>query len=302
MILIAGGSGRLGSQIVRLLSARGLPVRILARDVGRAGHLQGPLVEVVSGDARDIEAVRRALVGVQTVISAVHGFAGTGNDNPRTVDGEGNSNLIRAAQAEGVAHFILMSILGAAPDHPTELFRMKYQAEQQLRASGLDWTIIRPSAYMETWADLLGQPLVKTGKTQIFGRGDNPINFVSVYDVARFVELAVVDPAMKGVLVEVGGAENLSMRQVVQKFEMVLGQAGKISAIPRPMMRLMAVPMRLVNERLARQIQMAIVMDTADMAFDPSSTQRHYPAIAPTSWADVIQRDYLGAALTTALK
>ncbi|PZS02155.1 MAG: NAD(P)-dependent oxidoreductase [Candidatus Chloroheliales bacterium] len=302
MILIAGGSGRLGSQIVRLLTGRGLPVRILARDVGRAGHLQGPLVEIVSGDVRDIEAIRRAMTGVDTVISAVHGFVGTGDDSPRTVDGEGNSNLIRAAQAEGVAHFILMSILGAAPDHPTELFRMKYQAEQQLRASGLAWTIIRPSAYMETWADLIGQPLVKTGKTQIFGRGDNPINFVSVYDVARYVELAVVDPAMRGVLVEVGGPENLNMRQVVQKFEMVLGKAGTISAIPRPMMRLMAVLMRPVNPRLARQIQIAIVMDTADMAFDPTSTQRTYPAIALTSWSDVIQRDYLNVTLSAALK
>ena len=47
---------------------------------------------------------------------------------------------------------------------------------------------------METWAKLVGEPLIKTGKTRIFGRGDNPINFVSVYDVARFVARAVVDP------------------------------------------------------------------------------------------------------------
>ena len=67
---------------------------------------------------------------------------------------------------------------------------MKYAAEQALQASGLSWTIIRPTAYMETWAKLIGEPLVKTGKTRIFGRGVNPINFVSASDVAQFVASA----------------------------------------------------------------------------------------------------------------
>src|SRR5215217_6035645 len=113
---------------------------------------------------------------------------------------------------------------GAAPDHPMELFRMKYLAEQELKESGLAWTIIRPTAYMETWAALIGEPLLKSGRTRIFGRGENPINFVSAQDVARFVELAVVDPAMHGEVVEVGGPENLSMNQFAQTFETVSGK------------------------------------------------------------------------------
>jgi uncharacterized protein YbjT (DUF2867 family) len=293
MILIAGGTGTLGTQVVRLLTAHGIEVRVLTRDPARAQHLQGDLVEIVTGDVRDSSAVERAAAGAQTVISAIQGFSGTGDYNPQTVDRLGNSNLIQAARKGAAEHFILVSVQGAAPDHPMELFRMKYLAEQELKASGLAWTIIRPTAYMETWAHLIGEPLLKTGRTRIFGRGNNPINFVSAHDVARFVELAVLDPAMRGELVEVGGPENLSMRQVVQTFEAVTGKVGKKSHVPLPIMRLMSVLMRPLYPTLARQIQAGVVMDTHDMSFDPSETSRRYPSIPPASLADVVRRDYV---------
>ncbi len=296
MILIAGGTGTLGTQVVPLLTARGLAVRILTRDPARARHLQGDRVEIVAGDVRDRTAVDRAMAGVRTVISAIQGFSGTGGASPRTVDGQGNSILIQAAQAAGVDHFILVSVQGAVPDHPMDLFRMKHRAEQELRASGLTWTIIRPTAFMEVWARLIGEPLVTTGRTRIFGRGDNPINFVSAHDVARFIDLAVVDPALRGGVVEVGGPENLSLRQVAATVETVTGKMGAKSHVPLPMMRLMAVLMRPVNPALARQIQAGVVMDTRDMSFDPTDTSRRYPSIPLTSIADVVRRDYVAGA------
>jgi uncharacterized protein YbjT (DUF2867 family) len=294
MILVTGGTGTLGTQVVPLLTARGLEVHILTRDPARARHLQDDLVDIVPGDVRDPRAVERAAAGAQTVISAIQGFAGAAPTGPQAVDRQGNSNLIQAARVGAAEHFILVSVQGAAPDHPMELFRMKYLAEQELKASPLAWTIIRPTAYMETWAHLIGEPLLKTGRTRIFGRGNNPINFVSAYDVARFVELAVVDPAMRGELVEVDGPENLSMNQVAQTFEAVTGKVGKKSHVPLPMMRLMSVLMRPLNPTLARQIQAGVVMDTQDMSFDPSETARRYPSIPPTSLADVVRRDYAG--------
>ena len=293
MILIAGGTGTLGTQVVRLMAERGVETRILTRVPERARHLEGDLVEVVPGDVRDPRAVERAMSGVQTVVSAIHGFAGSGDYNPRTVDGQGNSNLIEAAREGGAEHFILVSVQGASPDHPMELFRMKYLAEQELKASGLAWTIIRPTAYMETWAAIVGKPLIETGKTRIFGRGDNPINFVSAHDVARFVEIASIEPDMRGKLVEVGGPENLSLKQVAQTFESVAGKNGKRSHVPLPVMRLMSVLMRPVNPTLARQIQAGVVMDTEDMSFDPSETSRLYPSISLTSLAEVVRRDYV---------
>ncbi len=293
MILIAGGTGTLGTEVVHLLTARGLEVRILTRDPARAEHERGDLVEIVSGDVQDARAVERAVAGTQTVISAIQGFGGIDPAGPQAVDRQGNTNLIRAAKEGETDHFILVSIQGAAPDHPMELFRMKHLAEEELKASGLTWTIIRPTAYMETWATLIGEPLLKSGRTRIFGRGNNPINFVSAHDVARFVELAVVDPAMRGEVVEVGGPENLTMEQFAQTFEAVSGKAGKVSYVPLPMMRLMSVLMRPINPTLARQIHAGVVMDTHDSSFDPSETIRRYPQVPLTSLAEVVRRDYV---------
>jgi uncharacterized protein YbjT (DUF2867 family) len=287
-ILIAGGSGTLGKRVVHLLTARGLAVRILARDPERLRRLQG--------DVRDPRAVECAAAGARVVISAIQGFTGSGGGSPSTVDGEGNSNLIRAAKAAGAEHFILLSVQGAAPDHPLDLFQMKARAERELLASGLQWTILRPTSLMETWADLIGVPLIKTGKARLFGRGENPINFVAADDVARFVALAVVEPAMRGETVEIGGPVNLTMRQFVQTFEQVTGKPGKVSRVPLPLMRVMAVVLRPVNPTIARLIRAGVVIDTADMTFDPAATQRRYPAIAPTRLAEVVRRDYRGYA------
>jgi uncharacterized protein YbjT (DUF2867 family) len=295
MMLIAGGSGNLGTRVVRLLTARGQGVRVLTRDPARARHLAGAGVELVKGDVRDPRAVATAVAGVQTIISAIQGFSGTGADNPRTVDGQGNHNLIHAAQAGGAAQFILVSVHGAAPDHPLELFRMKYQAEQELRASGLAWTIIRPTASMETWSAVIGAPLIETGRTRLFGRGRNPINFVAADDVAQFVALAAGDSALRGELVEVGGPENLSLRQFAQVFETVTGRTGAKSHVPLPMMRLLAVLLRPVQPTIARQIQAGVVMDTQDMTFDPAETSRRYPAIPLTPLAEVVRRTYTPA-------
>jgi uncharacterized protein YbjT (DUF2867 family) len=293
VILIAGGTGTLGTRVVRLLTARGPEVRILTREPACAEHLRGDLVEIVPGDVQDARAVQRAVVGAQTVISAIQGFAGTAAAGPQAVDRQGNSNLIQAAKAGAAEHLMLVSIQGAAPDHPMELHRMKYLAEQELKASGLAWTIIRPTAYMETWAGVIGEPLLNSGRTRIFGRGDNPINVVSAHDVVRFVELAVLDPAMRGEVVEVGGPENFSMNHVAQTFETVTGKFGKKSHVPLPMMRLMSVLMRPVNPTLARQIQAGVVTDTHDFSFDPSETSRRYPSIPLTSLAEVVRRDYV---------
>ena len=292
MILVAGGTGRLGTSVVRLLVQRGLTVRVLTRDRSRADHLTGANIEIAEGDVRDSAAVRRAVDGVGQVVSAIHGFAGTKNQSPATVDRDGNHNLIQAAREAGVEHLVLLSVKDAAPDHPMDLMRMKYAAEQDLKTSELDWTIIRPSAYMETWCDVLGRPLLEKGTTQVFGRGRNPINWVSTTDVARFVELAIVDPVLRGEVIEVGGPENLTMSAFVEVFQTVTGTSGKVTHIPPIAMQLAAVTLRLVNPGLARQIRAGIVMDTRSQAFDASEARDHFPSIPMTSLVDVITRDF----------
>lgn len=298
MILIAGGTGNLGQQAVRLLTAQGLKVRVFTRDPNNYPEANTDLVEVVPGDVRDLPAVVRATEGVETVVSAMHGFTGKGDCNPQTVDYLGNVNLIRAAKTSGVKHFILVSINGASQDHPMELFRMKSLAEEELKKSGLDWTIIRPTAYMETWAKLVGEPLIETGKTLIFGSGRNPINFISVHDVARVIDLSISDPALRGEVLDVGGPENLAMRDLVDTFSNVTGRAGTASAVPLPMMRVMSLLTRYLNPTLARQIQAGIVMDTTDLSFDANAVRQQLPSIHLTTLTNMVKRDYVNGLAT----
>jgi NADH dehydrogenase len=170
------------------------------------------------------------------------------------------------------------------------LFRAKFAAEQAVRASGVGWTMIRPAAYLETWLGLIGGPLVANGKTLVFGRGENPINFVSALDVARFVDLAIADPSFRGKVVEVAGPENLTLDQLVEITRAASGRSGRVSHTPRTVMRLLSIALRPVNTMQAGQIGAALLMDTRDMTVDGPAVRAAYPSIPMTTAAVVAER------------
>jgi uncharacterized protein YbjT (DUF2867 family) len=281
MIVVAGGTGLLGTRLVPLLAGQDLAVRMLTRNPDRAEHLTGPGVEAVRGDVRDPGSIRQALRGASIVVAAVHGFAGPGQVSPASVDRAGNANLISAAAREG-ADFILVSVAGASPTHPIGLFRAKHAAEETLRASGIAWTIVRATAFMETWATIMSQPLHSSGKILIFGRGDNPINFVSATDVAALLGHAVTTPSRRGQILQLGGPENLTFNQFAVTLQQTTGRWGTMRHIPRPALRLMALTAAPLKPALARQARAALTMDTIDMSFDPAPTRRAFPHLPET--------------------
>lgn len=289
MILVAGGTGTLGTQVVRRLSDRGLAVRVLTRDPARAARLPDS-VEVLTGDLRDPAAVAAAVRGCATVISAVHGFAGPGKPSPEAIDRDANRALIQAAAAAGVQHLVLVSVLGAASDHPMSLHRAKHAAEQALQASGLAWTIIRPAAYLETWVGIIGAKLAEGGQALVFGPGRNPINFVSADDVAAVVDLAVHDPSLRGQIVEVAGPQNLGFTQLANRLITASGRPSRIRHIPLPMLRAMSLLARPVSPVFARQAQAAVLMNTTDMTVDVSAIRDRLPTIPATTLDKVIRR------------
>jgi uncharacterized protein YbjT (DUF2867 family) len=287
MIVVAGGSGTLGSLLVPLLVGRGEPVRVVTRDPAAAGRkLSG--VELVAGDVTRPEDARRAVEGARVVVSAITGFVSAAG--LQAVDVEGNRILADAAARAGVEQLVLVSIVQASADHPIELFRAKFAAEQAVRASGVGWTIVRPTAYLETWLGLIGGPLVATGKTLVFGRGRNPINFVSALDVARFVDLAIADPSYRGKVVEVPGPENLTVNQLVAIIETACGRSGRVSHTPRAVMRLLSIALRPIDRMRARQVGTALFMDTRDMTMDGRAVRAAYPSIPMTTAASVAER------------
>jgi uncharacterized protein YbjT (DUF2867 family) len=258
MIAVAGGTGRLGSRVVMRLAAAGLEVRVLTRDPMRAQHLSTCAAEVVTCDVRDRANLQAALQGVTVAVSAVHGFAGPGHVSPASVDRDGNANLVDAA-AEVGADVVMLSVVGASAEHPMELFRAKHAAEAHLRASGVRWTIVRATAFVELWAEIMTKPIV-------FGRGENPINFVSVEDVSAVVEQAVIDVGLRGEVIEVGGPQNLTFNQLAILLQNVRGRPAKVRHVPRGLLRAIAP--------LARQPRAALAMDTIDMTFDTAAADQ----------------------------
>ena len=288
MIVVAGGTGTLGTRLVPRLAGPGRTVRVLTRDPARATHLAGPGVEVVRADIRDPASVTCALRNAGTVISAVTGFAGPGGVSPASVDRAGNLHLIDAAARTGAA-FILVSVVGASASHPIGLFRAKRAAEETLRASGVPWAIVRATAFMETWGTIMGRPLRTSGKIPVFGRGDNPVNFVSAADVAALVARAAASPGLRGQLLELGGPDNLTFNQVAVIVQETTGRRGVIRHIPRRALRAMAWLSAPVKPALARQARAALAMDTIDMTFDPASIRQAFPDLPDTDMRSALK-------------
>jgi NADH dehydrogenase len=286
MILVAGGTGRLGTLLVGRLVERGEPVRVLTRDPSRAAHL--PVgVERVIGDVRHAASLAPATAGVDVVVSAVHGFVGIGNVSPATVDRDGNVNLIDAAAAGG-ADIVLVSVVGAAADSPMELFRMKYAAEQHALTSGAPTTVVRSTAFLELWIDILCDTAKNSGRPVVFGRGENPINFVSARDVAALVDDVIGDPATRGETLDVGGPANLTFNELAA----ALLDAGHVRGGPRHVpplaLRLTASTVGRLKPQLGRQMRAALAMDHIDLRFDSTAIHERFPGLPTTRFADVL--------------
>ncbi len=291
VILVAGGTGRLGTLVVHRLASRGLEVRVLTRDPHRAAHLLG-FAEVVTGDVRDATAVTEVVAGVETV-SAVHGFVGPGNVSPATVDRDGNANLTDAAKG-ATAGLVLMSIVGAAADSPMELHRMKHAAEQYAVSSGVPTTIVRASAFMELWIDLLRQTAIRSGRPLVFGRGDNPVNFVSVADVASLIDTVTTESGSRGRTFEIGGPGNLSFNQLATAVQSADGRTRSPRHVPPAMLWLTANTVGRFKPELARQTRAALAMDRTDLTLDTTPIRQIYPSLPNTSLADVLSERGVG--------
>ena len=213
-----------------------------------------------------------ALADVRVVVSAIHGFAGPGGVDPQSVDRDGNANLVAAAAAANAA-LVLVSVAGSSAQHPMELFRMKWAAEQHLRSSGIPWTIIRATAFLELYLDLMRRTAGRSGRPLIFGRGQNPINFVPVSDVAQAVIEATLDSSQRGRTITIAGPGNSTLTELAAMTQHELGTADRPPRhVPRAALHVLAATRIVTSSTLARQAHAALIMDTTDMTAPASRT------------------------------
>jgi uncharacterized protein YbjT (DUF2867 family) len=153
MNLIVGSTGVLGTEVCRLLRAQGQPVRALVRttsDVAKVDKLRKIGVDIVYGDLRDASSLRAACAGVRCVISTASSLTSFSAENTFLLTDLANKDLVDAAAASGVDQFIFVSFSTQLnPD--ADLRVAKRAVEQHLVASGLTYTVLRPTGFMESW-------------------------------------------------------------------------------------------------------------------------------------------------------
>jgi uncharacterized protein YbjT (DUF2867 family) len=279
MILIVGGSGALGQAIAQRLLAQAQRVRIMTRTPDKVEKLQALGAEVVRGDLLEPASLQRACDGVNQVVACAHSIFGRGREASKYVDLQSHKDLIDAAKAAGVDRFVYISAYASSPQFAVVPFwQMKVQVERYLQDSGLDYTILRPTAFMEGHAHaLIGQPILETGKVTLFGKGENPRNFVAVDDVARFVVAALVEGRFHNQALDVGGPENWTNMDVVRLYEKLAGRSAKVSHVPVGLLQVMYRLIRPINPGLSQVIESSIAADVSDATFDPAPMLAQYP-------------------------
>jgi uncharacterized protein YbjT (DUF2867 family) len=279
MILIIGASGFLGGEVTKQLLSEGKQVRLLVRIPSKVEDLQQAGAEVIQGDLIDPPSLVRACQGVDRVLAAAHSLLGKGRYKSEAVDDTGHRALIDAAKAAGVVHFVYMSMLGVSPDHPFDFARRKYSVEEYLKASGLSYTILRPSWYMEQNVHLFnGKSILETGKTSLLGRGTKRRNFVSAHDVAQFAVRALIDPRLKNRTLDIGGPQNVTNNQVAELYGKMIGVTPKINHMPSFMARAMSIILKSTQPGISRIMYLGSLPDDAFCeTFDPAPLLAEFP-------------------------
>lgn len=232
MDLVVGATGSLGSRIAHALLGLERDVRALVRDPAKAGPLQAAGAQVVAGNVKDPASLEAACRGVEVVVSTAT-MSKRGDDSPDNVDMRGTQNLIDAARAAGVRKFVFVSTLGASPDSPIPVFRAKGIAEEHLRQSGMDYTIIQANAFMDVWFPMLiGMPVASGQPVTLVGESRRRHSFVAERDVAAFaVAAAVGNPAARNSTLAIGGPEAVTLREVVRAYEEAVGRSIPVRSV-----------------------------------------------------------------------
>lgn len=245
MTLVVGGTGLLGMEVCRRLRSRAIPVRALVRK-GSAGEaaLRGLGVEIVQGDLRDGDSLAAACQGVSAIVSTANSVLTRGaGDTFETVDRDGHLALIEAARVAGVGRFVFVSVSPGLPaDNP--FVRAKRVVEAALQTSGLAWTILQPSAFMQIHCGpTLGWDFT-AGKARILGSPTAPRSYVSVTDVADLAVEASVNPLAANRHLRIVGPEPLSAADAVRVVERVIGRPVRVQRMPTGVLRVLGKLLR----------------------------------------------------------
>jgi uncharacterized protein YbjT (DUF2867 family) len=214
MILLTGATGTAGSSIAKEFVEQRVPVRILVRDKTKARQFENiPTVEIVEGDMSAPNSLARALDGVDRALMISAPVMDMVDTQHRFID---------ASKAAGVRHVIKFSGLDARPDTTFPFGLMHLEIEKYLEASGLAWTQLRPTGFMQEY--LREAPSIVKDGALYLALGDTRLNPIDVRDVAKVGFLLLRDGGHEGERIPMTGPEALTMADIAERISRATGR------------------------------------------------------------------------------
>jgi len=235
-VLVAGGTGFVGTALCETLLARGHDVTALARNPTDAAVSED--VETVSGDVTDYDSIESAFAGRDAVFNLVALsplFEPKGGDDAHDrVHRGGTEHCVRAAERHDVDRFVQLSALGADPEGPTAYIRARGRAEKLVRESGLDWTVVRPSVVFGDGGEFVGFTRLLTTPyvTGLPGGGKTRFQPIWVGDLAPMLAATVEDDTHVGETYEIGGPQVLTLADVAREIYRSEGKSLRVLPVP----------------------------------------------------------------------
>ncbi|MEH1843014.1 MAG: SDR family oxidoreductase [Nostoc sp.] len=227
MFLVTGATGGIGRRVVRLLRQREQSVRAFVRLTSRYSELEHRGAEIFIGDLLEEKDIQKASRGVKYIISA-HGS----DSDALSLDYRANIELIDQAKANGVEHFVFISVLGAERGYEdAPVFKAKRAVERYLSASGLNYTILRPSGLASNLLPLVEQ-FRETGLYLLIGDRKNRTSIVSTDDLARIVVDSVTVEGARNQILPVGGPDILLREDIPRIFGRIFNKQPVIINSP----------------------------------------------------------------------
>lgn len=277
-VLLAGATGAVGRAALGLLGARGVRVRTLSRDPGRAAAIAGAIpggVDVRIADARRPAALRGALDGVDVVVSCLGASVSLGLRGRAGyfhVDVPAHEHLVAEARAAGVRRLVYLSVFAAPGYDHTRYVRAHLEVESRIRGAGIDSVVVRPTGVFTALGDFLA--MARWGIASLPGDGQARTNPVHPIDVAE----ALVDAIDGGPeVVEIGGPEVLRRDDLVGLAFAALGKRARIAHVPPAIFKASAWVMRPLHPRLGELLEFAVAVSTSDGVAPAAGRRRLEP-------------------------
>ncbi|GET34543.1 3-beta hydroxysteroid dehydrogenase [Prolixibacter bellariivorans] len=226
-VLLAGATGYLGHYIAEELIRQNIPAKIIARRPEKVEYLGGENREIIHAEVTRPETLIGVCEGVTTVISSIGITRQKDGLTYMDVDYQANLNLLNEAKKAGVRKFIYVSAINGDKYRQLKIFQAKEAFVDALKASGLDYTVMRPNGFFSDMRDFLD--MAKGGRVYLFGDGHYQMNPIHGEDLAKVCVNAISSEEKE---IAVGGPDNLSQNELATLALKAWNKPIKITHLP----------------------------------------------------------------------